>query len=520
METQKYLLRIEAKNLSNSVYDTTDLSTIRGGGLRALECATLGARDAAAEPTLQAIYTGASQGLFLFSAANDGAAESVRGSIYDFLCETYPEQTISVEYGQLSDSFQSDVNQLSAKSNWTQMQSPSLVFPGDGSEVCHFDRIRPAGPNKVYRKGAGEDSSGRSSKVPISSHSLVRREHGIGNKHQEFYEKQIEFRGEFASDFGKLSDYGKAGKLDHKIAVIYLDGNGFGKLFRQCVDQNSYQTFSNLLKGYNQEFLREALERIDGPIDRTTPKAVTTDWHWSGYTTTNSEQRIEKRAAIRLETLLWGGDEIIWVVPAWQGWRWLQDFFQQWGKGRTWDDEQATPKWGMTPLRFGAGVVFCHHDAPIHDITRLARELADKPKEVPTENLFAYQVLESFDSLGARPFQLRNRKLPACLRVPSGDSPYLVCPGNKMGEVGKQIRSLQAKLPRSRVHEIVNRLCNDCRTKEVLGLAGKVLAKNEAATDFAALTKALFDNELAESEVAAWIHLNELWDYITDGAKK
>ena len=89
-----------------------------------------------------------------------------------------------------------------------------------------------------------------------------------------------------------------------------------------------------------------------------------------------------------------------------------------------------------------------------------------------------------------------------------------------MGEVGKQIRSLQAKLPRSRVHEIVNRLCNDCRTKEVLGLAGKVLAKNEAATDFAALTKALFDNELAESEVAAWIHLNELWDYITDGAKK
>lgn len=518
METQQYLLRIEAKNLSNSIYDTTDLSTIRGGGLRALECATLAALSETLKRTLQPIYTGASQGLFSFSAEDDQSAEAVQERIYTFLCQTYPEQTISVEYDRLSASFQGDLSRLEAKSNWTQMQSPSLVFPGGGSEVCHFDRIRPAGVDKVYRKGAGEDQSGKARKVPISLHSFERRRHGIENKHQEFYEEHIGFRGEFVSDFGKLSDYGEAGKLDHKIAVIYLDGNGFGKLFRDCQERDSYETFSKLLKGYNRSFMHQALARIDRPIDRANPAKVITDWHWSGLITTNSEQEKEKRAAIRLETLLWGGDEIVWVVPAWQGWRWLQDFFQHWGKEEAWDETQADPSWEGKPLRFGAGVVFCHHDAPIHDITTLARKLADKPKEQAQQNRFAYQVLESFDSLGARPLHFRNRKLPKCLQVEDGDSPYLVCPGNKMGEVAHQIRSLKVKVPRSRVHEIVHRLCHENSTEAALNIARQVLRGNDAGEYLDALRDALFADTLPELEVAAWIHLNELWDYIPEEA--
>ncbi len=59
---KKYYLRIEGVNLSNFVYDTQDLSTIRGGGLILLD--SIDKLKENFKGILDPISTGASSGLF------------------------------------------------------------------------------------------------------------------------------------------------------------------------------------------------------------------------------------------------------------------------------------------------------------------------------------------------------------------------------------------------------------------------------------------------------------------------
>ena len=63
--------------------------------------------------------------------------------------------------------------------------------------------------------------------------------------------------------------------------------------------------------------------------------------------------------ALRLEVLLWGGDEFTLVVPAWKGLEVLERFFQI----------AARLEFGSdVPMTHRAAVIFCHHNAPILQI--------------------------------------------------------------------------------------------------------------------------------------------------------
>jgi hypothetical protein len=511
-----YYIRVEAVNLGQSIYDTNDLSTIRGGGLRALECATaIGPKF-----ELEEIYTGASQGLFEFDATGEREANEKKKAVLEYLLAEYPEQIITVEMQAAGSNFQADVRLLAAKSGWSQMQSPTLVFPGNGNDVCHFDRIRPANW-RDFRKGAAYVGEGLSPKVPISDHTMIRRNHGIGTKHHQFYDPYLPSEGErksleidFVNDFDQLSDYPDAKRLHHKIAVVYLDGNRFGTIFRGLEKLDDYKEFSSQLKKNGEKFLEQVLRHIDNSVPATPQKSA---WHWEGAVLTNDGASMKKDYAIRLETLLWGGDEIIWVAPAWQGWWLLENFFWNWGKEK-WDDTKPDPRrtGSQDSLRWGGAMVFCHHDAPIHDITSLAHDLADQPKENPHENRFTYQVLESFDSLGKQATDLRKRKLPEALRPNAAE--LLVLPGNGMAKIREGIQKLRIKLPRGRVHEIVANLCRSNGNQLDLALATQVLEKAEAKADFATLQEQIYGappTAAVEAAAAAtWIHLNELWDYI------
>ena len=62
-----YYLRIEAVNLVNFVYDTQDLSTIRGGSMLIREA--VARRIGQRFPDLEAVSVGASAGLFRFEVS-------------------------------------------------------------------------------------------------------------------------------------------------------------------------------------------------------------------------------------------------------------------------------------------------------------------------------------------------------------------------------------------------------------------------------------------------------------------
>src|SRR5439155_23707913 len=139
----------------------------------------------------------------------------------------------------------------------------------------------------------------------------------------------------------------------------------------QCPTPDLLSSFDHTVKNYRRQALTALLHSMHTPQEKdlwTSPR---------GY--------------YRLETLLWGGDELIWVVPAWQGWKILSLFYRQ---STNWN-------FAAQPLTHAAGMVFCHHNAPIHSITALAKTLAEVAKEKSRDqNLFAYLVLESFDHVG------------------------------------------------------------------------------------------------------------------------
>lgn len=83
------------------------------------------------------------------------------------------------------------------------------------------------------------------------------------------------------------------------MAVIYADGNHFGKKQSALSDSKLLKAWDDALQHSRKAMLKALLEqaRID-PL-----------WH----------ENDSLDAPIRLETLLWGGDELIWVVPAWKG---------------------------------------------------------------------------------------------------------------------------------------------------------------------------------------------------------
>jgi hypothetical protein len=496
-----FLLRIEAVNLANFIYDTTDLSTIRGGGLLLLECA----RDlpkTLPNLELEVISTGASKGTFSFEAAGEQEADEKRREVERCLSghKSYQDATIVVEVTPLGD-FQTSLRTVDARNRWRQLQSPTVVYPpGGDDDVCRFDRVRPMAD--TMQKGVNEKPR------PISRAAFTRREAGLGQKHHQFY---VTYAGlpegevEFVNDFHQLSDLPSQKRLHHKIAVIYLDGNKFGQIFSK-LDKDQYNACARQLQDASSAFLKEMLTtQLPPPRESGTSDA----WHWSGTIVTNQGNEIQKKNAIRLETLLWGGDEILWVVPAWAGWWWLQKFCELWGK-------QSGRQFQSHDLSYGAGLVFCHHDAPIQGIKNFANSLADFAKPRGPFR-FAYQVLESFDYLGEDVITSRNRRLPEDLRFPEGeDSEFLTLPGESMKQIHRLVQELK-RLPRGRVHAVAVELCRHQRVKQALEIGQPVLRKQKLEKEFEEFCHTLYPAlQTIEDKyrAAAWIHLNDLWDYL------
>ena len=363
---------------------------------------------------------------------------------------------------------------LHALNRWQQMQAPSIAVPSlsphGGKPVCEVDLARPSLPEPKPVKGENR----------FVSESVSRRRKFGQEQKQRFYSDRTGIKGvQFTNDLDELSSDESKGNLHHKIALIYLDGNGFGALARKyCTDANKQAAFDQKIRRKYQE--KEALTQLlteikDGP-------------NWK-----NGEK-------IRLETLLWGGDEIIWVVPAWKGWWMLGRFFEISGNW-TYEGQKLT---------HAAGLVFCHHNAPIHRIKRLAQTLGDQAKTDRTRNRVAYQVLESFDHAGTDVEDFRKRRCPG--PVEPGD---LLLDGNAMLGLFEPMHQLKERLPKRQVHKIVQSLYDG--GTETPGLVDKAGKQDTAVAEALDLLGTCFGTRYAR-----WLHVLELWDYIdpTHGKKE
>lgn len=519
-----HYLRVEGVNLGHFIEDTADLSTIRGGGLLLLDAGEQAQAFLDASSQVKqawALSVGASSGLFALELEADVDAEQVREALIQNLqtpAAALAHATLVVDIAPVSGDFEKDRERLLALNRHRQMTTRTLVPPPWNNnmqvEPCDFDRLRPGTESRERPpRLLGEQSK----TVPASPSAVQRRQFGIVQKKQ-FYQKIV---GEdyqppkdapisrFAQELGELAGppypKGVPETLQGKIAVLYWDGNKFGSLQREhCDSPARQQQFDVQVRRLRAKLLAAVLRDIDR-------QPGSQAW-WSG-----SRNR-------RLETLLWGGDELIWVVPAWQGWRVASLFYAE---TSGWEvdlsDEETTERHRLT---HAGGLVYANHKAPIHRLTELARRLAEGVKDRLQDqkcppgsseaNRFDYEILESFDHVGPDLAAYRKRRLPD---LGNGRLVDVSLPGATMADLADALKALHHRsngegewgpFPTRQLHIQFRRWRREVPPSDLDSLSAAITRDPNLKPHKDRLIQAA----KATGPAAFWYHLAHLWDYV------
>ncbi|WP_295438248.1 hypothetical protein [uncultured Thiodictyon sp.] len=535
-----YLVRIEAVNLGQVLEDTDQLSVIRGGALLALAgaralverpvtlatsplpqpspgfwerlSARLGVAGVAADSGSVAveipaarISSGASIGLYevVFPETAAGPTpDDYQAEVVRRLNQDYPHHTFVVDLAPIPatpDGFTQAQRLVTARNRVRQLRQLSLALPGDPRATavtgpCAWDDLRPAAAPLPRGKGPGKRSD------QVSASVAARFRHGADHK-GAFIREQSGIDLEYARDFEEIATDFPDYRLRNKLAVLYFDGNGFGAIQDGCRSADQLQDFDDAIQLKRRELLAQVLRQL--AADQT---------HAFYTRQPEPDDPSGAKAVLRFELLLWGGDEILFVVPAWKGLAALFAFYA------------ATAGWqwpvGGKDLTHAGALIFCDYKTPIARMTALAREMAEAVKDREhgrDRNLFDYLILESID-FPAEPLEqyraARYGPLVSCRRP--------LCPPREGPALIRAIAALREHpdFPRGKLYEGAQALIVHPDAKAAVWQ--QALADLEetltADPDTAAVTHRLKVDLAAllpdQDPAWQWLHLIELWDYL------
>jgi hypothetical protein len=517
-----FLLRIEGVNLFPFIFDTRDLSTARGGSLLLLESVTSARTSLEAVlpgKSVTPISVGASSGLFELTCQPDDAskaAEKLRGH----LRKKYPWMygTFVVDLIPASTDFTADGETLLAANRWRQMQGSTLAVPAVitkviSKPVCKLDGIRPA----VAHKNNGAPFRGLDKESFLSPSVRTRRNYGRYAK-QKFYrnviqrvirrDPRLDFQTlasqlpDFAQSFEDIATH-KEHQLSGKLAVFYADGNHFNQKFRQHGNTSpKLQKLDEFLRSQREAFLAAFLN-----------KAVASE-DWKGS------------KGFPFETLLWGGDELMFVMPAHLGWRFAQTYFKHLG-GMNLNQvilDDGSRLAADVPLTFAAGLVFCQHHSPIARIKHLVKdELAEFAKSNDrTRHQLVCLALESFDHLGSGYKTTQGLRYNRDSTKPIIDLKELVLPGDPqvLKDIAEHFEALRRSetFARSQLRRLVSTMIAQpaeaaqlASFKDIDGQLQPPRAFRNCDEKAKQGLRAL--HKIFPNPIALWLQLEELWDY-------
>jgi hypothetical protein len=170
--------------------------------------------------------------------------------------------------------------------------------------------------------------------------------------------------------------------LSGKIAIIHLDGNKFGSRLADMTGIKDQTGFSEMLREAQADMLVELLSWYISDDARSNDLIAP-----AGYSV-ELQRHVAPR--IRLETLLWGGDEMVFAVPAWRGWelvgvleKALRRFSYKAGRAQV-----------ETYLTHSIGLCFTNVKTPVRQMSAMADELSDSAKSLngTTDTNFVFSV--------------------------------------------------------------------------------------------------------------------------------
>ncbi|MGH8612987.1 MAG: hypothetical protein ACREYF_13450 [Gammaproteobacteria bacterium] len=292
--------------------------------------------------------------------------------------------------------------------------------------------------------------------------------------------------------------------LNDKMAVLYVDGNRFSEK-QANLDAKGLSRWDGYLRSERAAFMNAFLDEAEN--DRT-------------WFTRNKKGTY----VIRMEVLMWGGDEFLFVLPAWHGWRAACDFFNM---SKQWEFEGK-------PLTHSAGLVFCHHNAPIARVKRGAEELCALAKATgePETNKLAYLTLESFDHVGLDRDRFFGGFLP-----PGCEPEDWVLSGDDLHAWQENVALLKAELPRTQVQRAAFAASRGKKPKleELLARGEDTDGPDDTAPpqvrDFLQKLKSYKQRHkdlghaspgisIRQAEALRAMHLSLLWDYVAPDLPK
>ena len=459
------LLRFEGFNFAATVYDTNDLSTVRGSSLALDEAAATveAALRATIGPDVEKIFTGASQGAYAFSGDPQKALAAVRAALtktssppLQYL--TFAVDAVAIEAGDDAQALAQALAQAEARNrsaqfrNWTFAKLPDLDPKAEAYD--HFDRLRPATQKR------GDEW--------ISESGLARYKYGQGNR-QAFYAKraspQIAESLHFTDSFEDLVACPPKGlpvSLQRKMAVIHIDGNHFSKI----VGELGVGPFSRQLQAKHQLLLDDILDwfHADGQFD---PR-----FHVKNK---------EGFRACRLETLLWGGEDIDLVMPCWLAFEFAELFFENAGNWRF-----ELPDKTESGVTHTMGIIICDRKTPIRLARSLAHDSVDRAKEATSRaDCVTFDIFEGTpppdDGLAAH----RARFYGLDHNAPDNLAAQIAFPADRLAAMRAQITGFKNgdKLPRSKIYAVLEKVRIACDGKYVSAEASK-LTQGEIETYF------------------------------------
>lgn len=446
---KSWLLRFEAADFANTDFETQALSPIRGASLSYLYSPELVERVLPTGASL--LYKSASQGAWTFratAAEAEKAEQRVRTALTgnDFGGAKPTGAHLHLAY--VTALIEGDDALALAKAeslcNVRKLQGDGFPLPSLSPDIDAFDaydRVRPADHRDEDRKRIpwkGKDAS---------QATADRGDFGRGQR-QKFYER----RSERPPAFGFTDDFEAMVKsppkvggkplpvsLHGKVAVFYADGNRLNKLRQaeMAAGMDSFKKFSKDLREWQQGLLGKILGWLHEGA-RATPDAFL-----------NKDE-------LRFETLLWGGDELLFVMPSWLGLDFAARFFE-------WTQGWKTPK-GLD-VTFSAGLVFCNHKTPIRLSKTVADEMATLCKkmqpETPTKDNQTKPLLqvEAFESLSLPEgsfSRFRANLYPGGNKADERDN-LLAVPGEHAGKLFSAVASLKrdGAVPRSQIYRLL-----------------------------------------------------------------
>ena len=260
----KYYIHAEAFNLNHMVYDTHDISTIRGGSFILLDAVRHLPENLPKNfPKLKPIATAASKGVFAYE--DPGDLDAQRTSMVRQVLRTLDDAAgghatflVAVE-GDVSDDFPLVLARLEAEVRRQQWRMPTIIVPDFDSsdQECYLDGWRPG----VKRYGV--DPNVRGAKINTSTYH--RRQRGRELKHTLFHElfgpEAPEQYDVCTKDLGQLATDLSKGILDGKIAFIHVDGNSFGRIRgAKCNNPETRRAFDTCIQKQREAFLADLRE--------------------------------------------------------------------------------------------------------------------------------------------------------------------------------------------------------------------------------------------------------------------